>query len=60
MDAMRDFYVDERTGLVRKVHHFQVDAETARLNRKRAAERKAKRNAAKKARRRNRTSDTQP
>ena len=51
MDAIRDFYIDERTGLVRKVLHFQVDAETARLNRKRAAERKAKRKAAKKARR---------
>jgi len=55
MDAMREFYVDERTGRVHRVHHFQEDAETARLNRKRAAERKAKRNASKKARRRNRT-----
>lgn len=55
MDAMREFFVDERTGRVHRVIHFQEDAETARLNRKRDAERKAKRNAAKKARRRNRT-----
>lgn len=51
---MTDFYVDGRTGLVHRVPQPYVDPETARLERRRRARAKARRDAAKKARKRNR------
>ena len=48
------FWVDERTGRVHRVQEPYVAPETARLERKRAAKARARRDAAKKARKRNR------
>lgn len=51
---MIDFYVDGRTGRVHRAPQYHEDPETVRLRRKAAAKAKAKRDAAKRARRRNR------
>jgi len=51
---MTDFYVDGRTGLVHRTPQPYVDPETARLERGRRARAKARRDAAKEARKRNR------
>jgi hypothetical protein len=49
-----DYYIDTRTGRVKKCLYIPEDPEVARLNRKRAVKAKAKRKADKLARRRNR------
>lgn len=51
---LKDFYIDERTGKVRRVMQFHESPEVSRLNKKRAIIAKLKRKSAKLARRKNR------